>query len=114
MFSNLKEVYKAGRKRSYEFGKLAVAEINMGDEVSVLTMFTNETFNIETDEDLEEMRIAEAFGCEQNNRQMSPFEFTACDLNQYGSGDAWDYAAAWEAFDNGIYAGIKCALRCHK
>lgn len=112
MFSNLKEVYKAGRSRGYEFGQAACFEIEIGDAFQCATMFV--IYDItETEEELAEHRYNAAYECECNARQMSPFEFTAKALNEYGDTD-WSAASAWERFEEGIEAGIKCALRCHK
>jgi septation ring formation regulator EzrA len=95
MFSNLKEVYKAGRSRGYQFGVFAVQEFNQENWDGVGGMF--------------DPVEADAFEAEQNARQMPPFEFTAKALNEYD-----EHGQAWEQFEEGIHQGIKCALRCHK
>ena len=48
-----------------------------------------------------------AFEAEELNRQYSPFEFFAHDVNDCG-----DRAEGlWEAYDKGVAAGIKAALK---
>jgi len=48
------------------------------------------------------------FDAESNDRDFSPFEFTAHDINE--SNDPERY---WEAFDNGITDGIRAYRRKH-
>jgi len=45
--------------------------------------------------------ISELYECESNDRQFSPFEFTAKEINESDYPDEY-----WEAYDQGISEGI--------
>ena len=51
--------------------------------------------------------VAAAFEAEENSRQMSPFEFTAHDINE--AGERAD--GLWTAYDDGVAAGIRAGAR---
>lgn len=48
-----------------------------------------------------------AFDSEMNSRDFSPFEFFAHDVNETGDRSE----GCWEAYDNGVAAGIRAAIR---
>lgn len=56
---------------------------------------------IENESDQREAMELLAHAAEDNDRQFSPFEFTARELN-----DAEDAEELWDAFENGIIDGI--------
>jgi hypothetical protein len=80
---NKKEAYQEGFDRGYEAA--TYCEVEDGDED----------------------KESAAFEAEENARQYSPFEFLAHDINE--TGDRAD--GLWEAYDKGVAAGIKAALK---
>lgn len=50
--------------------------------------------------------LSEVGEIESNARQFSPFEFFAADINRSRNPDA-----LWEAYDSGVYAGAKAAIK---
>lgn len=60
-----------------------------------------------TDDNIRDYHETIAFVSEENDRQYSPFEFTAHEINELGE---WQSDSAWQAFDDGIAAGIHANL----
>lgn len=79
---NLKEAYQEGFDRGYEAGLFC--EVEEGED-----------------------KEAAAFEAEDTSRQFSPFEFFAHDVNECGDRTE----GLWEAYDKGVSAGIKSALK---
>lgn len=95
------EIYDRGFERGYNIASWQdLPEI--GTEVKP---FEVEDFvgTIETIEDSKEIFISSCFIAEENDRQFSPFEFTA---NEFNKLEEFEAEEAWDIFESAITDGV--------
>lgn len=96
-----KEIYREGFRRGYNIASWQdLPEI--GTEIKPFQV-SNFIGTIETMSDAEEVFFCLAGEAESNDREYSPFEFTAKELNDLEETKPYD---VWEVYENGISAGM--------
>jgi hypothetical protein len=103
------EVYQAGVDR----GRSVASWVDLPEMGTVVRPFELPDFNgeIETVDNAAEVFHSQAYEAELNDRQFSPFEFTAADLNAVdGTADF----EVWEVFEEGISDGIHAEWESRK
>lgn len=104
---NKREVYQAGKERGHNIASwIDLPEIGARIDKSLDWQGLGEFVTLENVADYFEM-IAHA--SEDNDRQFSPFEFTARELNDQPNADS-----LWDEFDKGISKGILDCWRKRK
>lgn len=99
--AGLSDIYLAGYSRGWN-----VASWQDIPEIGTTVRTDAEgKVSIEDENDQADVMQSLASEAEGNDRDFSPFEFTAKELN-----DREDYEAAWEAFDAGISDGISANI----
>ena len=101
-----KDIRNLGFSRGNNIASWAdVPEVGTPIDWDVDWIGLGETVTEENQREYMELLCAEA---ESNDRQNSPFEFTAHELNEMADSKPYD---VWEVFEDGIRAGIRANLR---
>jgi hypothetical protein len=96
------EIYKAGFNRGFNIASwVDMPEIGSSIDKYIDWQGLGSTV---TEENLADYMETLAFESESMNREYSPFEFTAHDLNEMSETKPYD---VWEVFESGIAAGIR-------
>jgi hypothetical protein len=108
-----KDAYMQGFDRGLSFAEGIIE--NLGDihvgqtrnQVDILQMFGDDNLTIDNKDDLRDAIRERAFDNESEDRQFSPFEFTAKELNDVMFDENGEQINdAFDAFDEGISEGI--------
>lgn len=103
---NKREIIAKGFARGYSIAK-SIDLIDIGDYCDGEVLQTGKREKITTDNWFE-AHTNIAYECESQNRQFSPFEFLANDINNY----EYKYnREGWSDFDEAIGRGIRKALK---
>lgn len=95
------EAYDSGRDRGILIAECAdMPKIGQSIDKYDLPNFEGVIKNIE---DCQEVFMGSCFESETENRQFTPFEFTAAEINGH---EEFEAAELWEEFDSGITDGI--------
>jgi hypothetical protein len=105
--TTLREIKSWGYNRGYNIGKNCDL-IDIGSYVDRHIMGKSENVKVTTDNWFE-VHTNIAWDCESGNREFSPFEFTAHEINEYEFKKG--YSDAWLEFEEAIERGINRALR---
>lgn len=105
---NKKEIVQAGYDRGLSIGQ-AIDLIDIGDYVDKHIVGESENLKVTTSNWLE-VHTPIAYECESNDRQFSPFELLAHDINEYENSHE-SHGEAWNWFDEAITRGITKALK---
>ena len=97
---NKREIIAEGLNRGYSIAK-NIDLIDIGDYFGGEKITTDNWFEAHTNI---------AYECESDDRQFSPFEFTAYEINEYESAKESN-GDAWNVFDEAISRGIAKALK---
>jgi hypothetical protein len=104
----LKEIKSGGYNRGYRIGKDCDL-IDIGSYVDRHIMDESENVKVTT-QNWFEVHTNIAWDCESGNREYSPFEFLAHEINEYENKKGFS-GDAWLVFDEAIGRGINRALR---
>jgi len=112
-----KDAYMQGFDRGMFFGNGIIEnldDIHVGqrrNQVDILESFGDDTITIDNKEDLRDAIRESAFDNESEDRQVSPFEITAKELNDamFDENDQ-QINDAFDAFDEGISEGVDFAV----
>jgi hypothetical protein len=105
--TTLREIKSWGYNRGYRIGKDCDL-IDIGDYVDRHIMGESENVKV-TSQNWLDVHTNIAWDCESGNREFSPFEFTAHEINEYEFKKG--YSDAWLEFEEAIERGINRALR---
>lgn len=105
---NKRQIIAEGFNRGYSIAK-SIDLIDIGDYADKHIMDWTENVKVTT-QNWFEVHEAIAYDCESGNRQYSPFEFVAYDINSYEAKKGWS-GDAWIEFDDAISRGINKALK---
>lgn len=106
--TTLKEIKSGGYNRGYSIGKDCDL-VDVGDHVDKYIMGESENVKVTTDNWFD-VHTALAYDCESGNREYSPFEFLAYEINEYED-KKYSHGDAWNVFDEAIGRGISKALK---
>lgn len=101
---NIEQVKHAGYVRGRNIGENV--DMRTVGEFVPAAQSSEGAYTIEEPQQVYDQMVHDAFGCEENDRQFTPFEFTASALNKRD-----DSEAAWEAYEAGISMGITEAVK---
>jgi hypothetical protein len=106
--TTLKEIKSWGYNRGYRIGGDCDL-IDIGDYVDKYIMGESENVRVTT-QNWFDVHTAIAYDCESGNREYSPFESLAHEINEYENKKGWS-GDAWQEFDEAIGRGIRKALK---
>lgn len=106
--TTLKEIKSGGYNRGYRIGKNCDL-VDVGNFVDKYIMGESENVKVTTDNWFD-VHTALAYDCESGNREYSPFESLAYEINEYEDKKGWS-GDAWNLFDEAIGRGICKALK---
>lgn len=103
---NKKDVRASGFMRGWNVASWQNMQA-IGDSIPIGCDYYNGDRRVTAENQIDIFIIA-CGDAESNDRDFSPFEFTAHDINESNNPDSM-----WEAFDAGINAGIAAYIRKH-
>jgi hypothetical protein len=106
--TTLKEIKSGGYNRGYRIGKDCDL-IDIGDYCDGTISGTGKREKV-TSDNWYEIHSNIAWDCESGNREFSPFEFLAHEINEYENKKGFS-GDAWLVFDEAISRGIAKALK---
>lgn len=99
---NKKEIFNAGYSRGYAAGD-NIDLVDIGD----YTSHDGDRVKVTSDNWME-IHSSFAWEAESNDRQFSPFEFLAHELNEIADSKSYE---VWDVFDEGVNKGVADALK---
>ena len=104
----LRDIRSDGYNRGYSIGKDCDL-VDVGNFVDKYIMGESEAVKVTTDNWFD-VHAAISYDCESGNREYSPFELLAYEINEYENKKGWS-GDAWNVFDEAIGRGISKALK---